>query len=151
MDVVKGQKQSKNDFLHCHLLSGIYLKKKLAVYRPVLEGFRWTWSVICHCKQQQHWLRVCKPCQTGRMGRQTGDEELHHDFRPAGCAPFRRCGLAAFVRRWAVLVARRDETFKYIPLDFSVTWLAISKPAFSRAGPSALGIEFHFIFFKNKR
>lgn len=24
MDVVKGQKQSKNDFLYCHLLSGIY-------------------------------------------------------------------------------------------------------------------------------
>lgn len=29
MDVVKGQKQSKNDFLHCHLLSGIYKKKNL--------------------------------------------------------------------------------------------------------------------------
>lgn len=50
----------------------------------------------------------------------------------ACCAAFHRCGLDACVRRWAVLVARRDETFKYIPLDFSVTWPGIYKPAFSQ-------------------
>lgn len=60
------------------------------------------------------------------------------------CRKCRRCGQAACVRRWAVLVARRDETFKYIPF-----WIARSRDPLSTnlpppGRPCALGFAFVF-------
>lgn len=68
MDVVKGAEEKQN-------FSYLLVKRD---YEARSMGLCWRDSRGQHCKQQ-HWLWACSPAKQAK-GRQTADEELHHDL-----------------------------------------------------------------------